>query len=137
MNGTVRFGVSMDVLLMENFDRLIELKGYPNRSEAIRELIRASLEQTVAENDEADVIATVTLLYDHHANDFFERLAEQQDAAHNHIISSMNIHLDTLNSLEVLAVRGRAGEVKQIANKMLGIKSVKHGQLVIARSGEE
>jgi len=137
MSETTRFGVSMDAQLLENFDKLISLKNYMNRSEAIRDLIRASLVETKAANDEEDMVGTVTLVYDHHVRDLSEKLTELQHGHSDRIISTLHVHLDAHNCLEVLVVKGKSKDVKKIADELIGVKGVKHGKLVMTTTGEE
>jgi len=137
MGETIRFGVSIDDKLLESFDRLIELKGYMNRSEAIRDLIRATLVELRWEGGEEETVGTVTLVYNHHVRDLSDKLTEQQHTHHNQIISALHIHLDAHNCLEVLVVRGKARDVKKIADELIGVKGVKHGKLVMTTTGEE
>lgn len=131
---TMRFGVSMDEQLLENFDRLIERKHYMNRSEAIRDLIRASLVELKIEDDDHEMVGTVTLVYNHHVRDLAEKLTEHQHAHSERIISSLHVHLDAHNCLEVLVVKGSAGIIRQIADELIGVKGVKHGKLVMTAS---
>jgi CopG family nickel-responsive transcriptional regulator len=131
MGETVRFGISMDDKLLESFDRLIDRKGYANRSEAIRDLIRAAQVELEMEEDHADAIGTVTLVYNHHVRDLSDKLTEQQHSHHDQIVSALHVHLDAHNCLEVLVVRGKAGEVRRIADELIGVKGVKHGKLVM------
>jgi len=135
MGETVRFGISMDDKLLESFDRLIERKGYANRSEAIRDLIRAAQVELEWEEDATDAIGTVTLVYNHHVRDLSDKLTEQQHAHHDQIVSSLHVHLDAHNCLEVLVVKGKAGEVRRIADELIGVKGVKHGKLVMTTTG--
>lgn len=137
MGETVRFGVSIDSKLLDSFDELIERKSYINRSEALRDLIRASLVETKWEQGDEEMVGTVTLVYNHHVRDLSEKLTEQQHAYHQQIISALHVHLDAHNCLEVLVVRGRAGDVKKIADELIGVKGVKHGKLVMTTTGEE
>jgi CopG family nickel-responsive transcriptional regulator len=137
MGETIRFGISIDDKLLESFDRLIELKGYMNRSEAIRDLIRATLVELRWEGGEEETVGTVTLVYNHHVRDLSDKLTEQQHTHHNQIISTLHIHLDAHNCLEVLVVRGKARDVKKIADELIGVKGVKHGKLVMTTTGEE
>ncbi len=137
MGETIRFGISIDDKLLDSFDRLIELKGYMNRSEAIRDLIRAALVELKWEGGEEETVGTVTLVYDHHVRDLSDKLTEQQHSHYNQIISALHIHLDAHNCLEVLVVRGRARDVKKIADELIGVKGVKHGKLVMTTTGEE
>lgn len=137
MGETIRFGISIDENLLEKFDRQIELKGYMNRSEAIRDLIRASLVEDKWEAGEEETVGTVTLVYNHHVRDLSDKLTEHQHTHHDQIVSALHVHLDAHNCLEVLVVRGKAKEVKQIADSLIGVKGVKHGKLVMTTTGEE
>lgn len=137
MAETVRFGISIDDKLLKSFDRLIAEKGYLNRSEAIRDLIRASLVELKWEKGDEETVGTVTLVYNHHVRDLSDKLTEQQHAHHDQVVSSLHVHLDAHNCLEVLVVRGKAWEVKKIADELIGVKGVKHGKLVMTTTGEE
>lgn len=136
MGETVRFGISMDEELLATFDRLIEQKGYANRSEAIRDLIRAAQVESDWEEGEKEGVGTVTLVYNHHVRDLSDKLTEQQHSHHDQIISALHVHLDAHNCLEVLVVRGKVREVRQIADELIGVKGVKHGKLVMTTTGE-
>jgi CopG family nickel-responsive transcriptional regulator len=137
MGETIRFGVSIDDKLLENFDRLIDLKGYMNRSEAIRDLIRGALVEMKWEAGEEETVGTVTLVYNHHVRDLSDKLTEHQHLHHSEIVSALHVHLDAHNCLEVLVVRGKARDVKRIADELIGVKGVKHGKLVMTTTGEE
>jgi len=108
MGNTARFGISLDGKLLENFDRVIEQKNYMNRSEAIRDLIRASLVEERLGSDDQEAVGTVTLVYNHHVRDLSDKLTEQQHSHHNQIVSSLHVHLDAHNCLEVLIIRGKS-----------------------------
>ena len=137
MSETLRFGISIDAKLLDDFDRLIEQKGYETRSEALRDLIRASLIEVKWENDEEEMVGTVTLVYNHHVRDLADKLTEHQHSYHQQIISALHVHLDAHNCLEVLVVRGKAREIKKIADEIIGVKGVKHGKLVMTATGED
>ena len=137
MGETIRFGISIDDELLESFDRLIEEKGYLNRSEAIRDLIRGALVEEKWEGGDAETVGTVTLVYNHHVRDLSDKLTEQQHVHHDQVISALHVHLDAHNCLEVLVVRGKARDVKKIADELIGVKGVKHGKLVMTTTGEE
>ncbi len=127
-----RFGVSIEENLLADFDRLIRRKGYANRSEAIRALIRSLLLETRVEEDtEAEVIGTLTLVYDHHAGDLSSRLTELEHRFHQAVVSTLHVHFDERNCLEVLVVRGRGAEVRQISDSLIGTRGVHHGRLII------
>ena len=137
MGETVRFGMSIDNRLLEQFDRIIGRKGYMNRSEAIRDLIRSLIVEEKWDAGDEETVGTVTLVYNHHVRDLSDRLTEQQHTHHDRIISALHVHLDPHNCLEVLVVRGKAHEVKQIADELIGVKGVKHGKLVMTTTGQE
>lgn len=133
---TVRFGISLDEKLLQNFDQLIEQKSYINRSEAIRDLIRASLVEERCGAEDQEAVGTVTLVYNHHVRDLSDRLTEQQHSHHDQIVSALHIHLDAHNCLEVLVIRGTVQSIKRIAHELIGVKGVKHGKLVLTTTGE-
>lgn len=128
----VRFGVSIEERLLGKFDTLITEKGYVNRSEAIRDLIRDMLVAQQIEDPEAESFGTLTMVYNHHHGDISDRLNHVQHDYFANIISTTHIHLDAHNCLEVLILRGKAGQLKAIADMILSIKNVKHGKFVIA-----
>ena len=130
-NETMRFGVSIDEKLLDSFDKLIERKHYMNRSEAIRDLIRASLVDMKIEDGNQEMVGTVTLVYNHHVRDLSDKLTEHQHMHSDMIVSSLHVHLDAHNCLEVLVVKGTAKIIRQIADELIGVKGVKHGKLVM------
>ena len=136
MGNTVRFGISLDEKLLDSFDQLIEQKSYMNRSEAIRDLIRASLVEERLGSEDQEAVGTVTLVYNHHVRDLSDKLTEQQHTYHDRIISALHVHLDAHNCLEVLIIRGTVRDIKQIANELIGVKGVKHGKLVMTTTAE-
>jgi CopG family nickel-responsive transcriptional regulator len=126
MSSIVRFGVSLEQGLLDKFDRLITERGYASRSEAFRDLIRGSLIEK--EWKEGELVAgAVTLVYDHHRKDLMGRITDIQHDYHRLIISAQHIHLDHDHCLEIIAVRGRAGEVSRLADALRSIKGVMHG----------
>jgi CopG family nickel-responsive transcriptional regulator len=135
MSELSRIGVAIDSDLLEKFDRLIAQRGYTNRSEAFRDLIRDELVQKMAESPESNVVGTVTLVYDHHVRMLNDKLIDMQHEAHRAILSTLHVHLDHDNCLEVLVVRGKAGAVQKIADALIATKGVKHGRLTITTSG--
>ena len=137
MGNIVRFGISLDEKLLDSFDQLIEQKSYMNRSEAIRDLIRASLVEERLGSEDQEAVGTVTLVYNHHVRDLSEKLTEQQHSHHDQIISALHVHLDAHNCLEVLIIRGNVKDIKHIANELIGVKGVKHGKLVMTLTGDE
>jgi CopG family nickel-responsive transcriptional regulator len=134
--GLQRFGVSMDAALLEQFDRLITTKGYTNRSEAIRDLIRDSLVAEDWQRGKGEAVGTITLVYDHHQREMADRLTDLQHHFHENIISVLHVHLDAHNCLEVLVVRGEKEAVQTIAGRLSSTKGVKHCKLVTTTTGE-
>ena len=126
-----RIGIALDSELLKRFDRSIDRRGYTNRSEAFRDLIRDRLvgEQTAA--PDATVVGTVTLIYDHHASGITEKLTELQHAHHELVVSTSHAHLDLDSCLEVLIVHGKSAQVVRFADLLIGLKGVQHGRLVM------
>ncbi|RKY00291.1 nickel-responsive transcriptional regulator NikR [Candidatus Poribacteria bacterium] len=134
--GIIRFGVSMDEKLLKRFDELIRRKGYKNRSEAIRDLMRDYIvEQEWAEDEE--MVGTITLVYDHNVREISDRLTDMQHEHYKSILSTLHIHLDKDNCLEVLVVRGKASYIKRLAEKLISTRGVKHGRLIMTTAGRE
>lgn len=136
MPGITRFGVSLDEALLAKFDRLIARKGYPNRSEAIRDLIRDSLVRDQWETGDAAVVGTLTLVYDHEVRELEERLTELQHAHYQAIVSTLHVHLDAHHCLEVLVLRGKASLLRSIADRLIGTRGVKHGTFSATAEGK-
>lgn len=134
MSHLARIGIAIDTGLLKKFDKLISRRGYSNRSEAFRDLIRDELVEQRWEEPEAEVVGTVTLVYDHHVRLLNERLTDLQHDHHESILSTLHVHLDHDNCLEVLVVRGQAARVKRIADELISTKGVKHGRLTITSS---
>ncbi len=132
----VRFGVSISAGLLESFDKIIEKKGYHSRSEAIRDLIRNQLVKMEWESEDEEVAGTITLVYDHHVRGLSNLLLEVQHDYHDLILSTMHLHLDHHNCLEVLAIQGINKKIREIAERLISIKGVKHGQLTITSTGK-
>ncbi len=131
MADLARIGVAIDSELLEQFDQAISRKGYTNRSEAFRDLIRDELSREQGEQADASVVGTVTLVYDHHVRLLTERLTEAQHQHPHLIISTLHVHLNQHDCLEVLVVRGASAAVKRVADQLIAIKGVKHGKLVM------
>jgi CopG family nickel-responsive transcriptional regulator len=135
MSELSRIGVAIDSDLLEKFDHLIASRGYTNRSEAFRDMIRDELVETASEQPDREVVGTVTLVYDHHVRMLSDRLTDMQHDHHHHILSTLHVHLDHDNCLEVLVMRGKSAKVKHIADALISTKGVKHGRMVITTSG--
>lgn len=126
-----RIGIALDSDLLKRFDRSITERGYTNRSEAFRDLIRDRLISEQAAVPDSTVVGTVTLIYDHHSHGVSEKLTELQHAHHELVVSTSHAHLDHDSCLEVLIVRGKSAEIGQFADQLISLKGVQHGRLVM------
>lgn len=134
--GLVRFGVSLEKDLLKKFDNLCSERKYSNRSEAIRDLIRNELVKEEWSKAKGEVSGVISLVYDHHKRELVDHLIDIQ---HNHqhmIIASQHIHLDHDNCLEVVIIKGRADEIKNLSSRLRSVKGVKHGELVMTTIGK-
>jgi CopG family nickel-responsive transcriptional regulator len=125
-----RFTISLDEKLAEAFDRLIQAKGYVNRSEAVRDLLRQQLGQEQVARDEAPYcIAVLSYIYAHHERDLAERLTALQHQHHDLTVSTMHAHLDHDNCVETVILRGPTAAVREFADALQAQRGVRHGQL--------
>jgi CopG family nickel-responsive transcriptional regulator len=135
MSQVTRFGVSLEEGLLAQFDRVITRKGYTNRSEALRDLIRESLVREQWEAGTEEAVGTVTLVYSHDVHDLADKLTDLQHAHYRAIVSTLHVHLDPHHCLEVLVLRGKAKELKAIADRLIGTRGVKHGTFSATAEG--
>jgi CopG family nickel-responsive transcriptional regulator len=134
--GTIeRFGVSMERDLLDKLDAMIEARGYKTRSEAIRDLVRQELVKEEWEDPKAEVVGTITIVYDHHHHELADALVDMQHQYHESIICSTHVHLDEHNCLEVIIAKGSSSALKSIADALISTRGVKHGQLVSTTTG--
>jgi len=134
MSRIVRFSASLEEDLLDRFEESTRRRGYGNRSEALRDMIRDSLVREEWEGDQ-EIVGTVTLVYDHHTRELADRLTGIQHDHSDVILSALHVHLDHDNCLEVIAVRGRASAVQRIADALVGTRGVKHGKLTATTTG--
>ena len=136
MSDLVRFGISIDSELLKKFDAQIEQKGYKNRSEAIRDLIRDNLVEGEWDKDQ-ETVGTITIVYDHHTPDLSQKMTHIQHSFTGEIKSVLHIHMDHHNCLEVLVVQGKGHLVQSLADKLICLRGIKHGKLTMTTTGEE
>ena len=136
MSTLERFGVSIEDELLDRFDALIRERGYASRSEAIRDLVRQELVKEEWTDPDAEVVGTVTIVYEHHEHELGDVLTDFQHKYHDSIICSTHIHLDAHNCLEVVVVRGESARVRDIANALISTRGVKHGELSCSTTGK-
>lgn len=134
MSQLQRFGVSIEEDLLLKFDKHIHQKGYSNRSEAIRDLIRDLLVHEEWASDQ-ETVGTVTMIYDHHTRDLAAKLTHLQHNFTGAVLSVLHVHLDHHNCLEVLVVKGRSKQLQDLANQIVSTKGVKHGKLTMTTTG--
>ena len=136
MSDLSRIGVAIDSDLLAKFDQHIQHRGYTNRSEAFRDLIRdALLTETVDSNK--PVVGTLTLVYDHHVPNLSEKLTGAQHSAGAMILAATHVHLDHHYCLEVVIMKGKSRELQELADRMLALRGVELGKLVLTNSGKE
>jgi CopG family nickel-responsive transcriptional regulator len=135
VSSVARFGVSLGENLLAQFDRIIARKGYTNRSEAIRDLIRDSLVREQWKLGTDQVVGTLTLVYNHNVRDLSDKLTDLQHAHYKAIVSALHVHLDPHHCLEVLVLRGKAKELKSIADRLIGTRGVRHGTFSATAEG--
>jgi len=137
MSETVRFGVSLDSDLLDDFDGLIRRLGYASRSEAVRDLIRARLLKEGLEAPDVEAFGTVMLVYDHHVTGLTGRLTRMQHDAPVEVVATMHVHMDHHNCLEVLVMRGAGAQVRALGQKLLSLKGVHYGSVELGAIGHQ
>jgi CopG family nickel-responsive transcriptional regulator len=135
MGDLSRIGVAIDSDLLKKFDDMIAGRGYTNRSEAFRDLIRDAMIEQKAERPESVVVGTVTLVYDHHVRRLSEKLTDMQHEHYHSVLSTLHVHLDHDHCLEVVVIKGKSSAVRRMADALISAKGVKHGRLTITSSG--
>jgi len=128
----VRFSVAIGGELLEKFDQYRELHRHPNRSEAVRGLMRGALMEERIANDESEAMGVVTLIYDHHASRISRRLTDVQHQHLDLVVTTTHVHLDEHRCLEVILLRGPVREIRELADNLIGTKGVETGRLVLA-----
>lgn len=131
----VRFSVSLDEKLVQQFDDRIKADRCPTRSKAVGDLIRAVLVQTEWRAGET-VAGALVLVYDHHKRDIVKRLTEVQHDCHDAIISTQHVHLDHDNCLEIIAVRGQPDDISALVKRLKAVKGLKHVSLAAGTTGQ-
>lgn len=135
MSELTRLGISINSDLLSKFDKSLDEKGYTNRSEAFRDLVRNFIIETEWDSN-TEVVGVVTIIYDHHIHELTEKLNNIQHQ-HTHLINStLHVHLDHDNCLEAIVLKGKSSEIRNLANRLIGTKGVKHGELARTTTGK-
>lgn len=129
-----RFGVSLQESTLRRLDRLVKEKQFPNRSQAIRFLIEKNVVEKKWE-DNREVAGAIVLVYDHHKRNLSDRSVNAQHEHHKLILSVQHVHLDYNHCLETIAVKGKAKELTRLADRLIGMKGIKHGELLMTETG--
>jgi CopG family nickel-responsive transcriptional regulator len=125
-----RFTISLDEKLASEFDRLIRERGYLNRSEAVRDMLRGKLETLRVQEKQAPYcVASLSYVYNHHERDLAERLTGLQHDHHDLVVAATHVHLDHENCLETVMLRGRTEVVRRFADALIAERGVRHGQV--------
>ena len=135
MSTLARIGVALDSELLKQFDAYLERRKYGNRSEGFRDLIRDALIGEKTDDPSQPSVGTLTLVYDHHTRSLSEKLTAMQHDHTELVISTLHVHLDHHNCLEVLVLRGPAGSIRQLAEGIIATKGVQHGQFTMTAAG--
>ncbi len=137
MSDTVRFGVSLSLELLDQFDQLIKKLGYDNRSEAVRDLIRQKLVEEEWEAPDRQTFAIVSLVYNHHSMSLPSRLTELQHESYAQVIGSFHVHVDKDNCLEIIVMKGKGKDLRALGERIIALKGVKYGTLNMGTSGKK
>ncbi len=127
----VRFSVAIGGELLRRFDRYRETHRHPNRSEAVRGLMRDALIEEAVARDDSPAMGVVTMVYNHHAGRINERLTELQHRHIDSVVTTTHVHLDSERCLEVILLRGTTRLVRELADSLIGTKGVETGRLVL------
>ncbi|WP_199880561.1 nickel-responsive transcriptional regulator NikR [Bacillus massiliglaciei] len=131
-NKLTRFGVSMDEKLLESFDQIIHNKGYQNRSEAVRDLIRDFIVQHKSSNNTENLAGAILLFYNHHQNNLVNEMMSIQHGYHDNILATTHLHIDHHNCLELIVVKGIMSDLQELSDKLITLKGVLYGKLTIS-----
>jgi len=130
-----RVGISLDRKLLEQFDKLIGRMGYPNRSEAVRDLIREKLVEEEWAAPKGEAIATVLLVYEHDAMELSQRMTDLEHSEFHRIVATMHVHMDHDNCLEIVILRGPGRDIRRLGERLISMRGVKHGRFVPGTTG--
>ena len=131
-----RFGISLEQDLLAKFDNLLSEQGYANRSEAIRDLIRDALVKKEWLTEDIETAGVVVIVYNHEQHELAKKMTDAQHKDYGKIISSLHVHLDAHNCLEVILLKGKAQEIKRLGDSLISTRGVKYGQFIGATTGK-
>jgi CopG family nickel-responsive transcriptional regulator len=132
-----RIGISLDKKLLAQFDKLIAAKGYSNRSEAVRDLIREKLIAREWSLPKGETVGTLLLVYEHETMELSRRLAKLEHKAFHHVVATLHVHMDEENCLEVIVLRGPGPEIQELAERLISLRGVKQGRFIPGTTGRD
>ncbi len=132
-----RIGISLDKKLLRQFDRLIRSKGYSNRSEAVRDLIREKLIEQEWAAPSGETVAAVFLVYEHDTMELSQKLTKLEHSAYRRIVATTHVHMDHENCLEVIILRGPGREIRRLGEQLVSMRGVKHGRFIPGTTGQK
>jgi len=131
-----RIGISLEKDLLKQFDKLIGAKGYSNRSEAVRDMIREKLIEQDWRAPKGEAVATVLLVYEHETMELSQRLTGLEHEEFHYVVSSMHVHMDHDNCLEIMVLRGPGVEIQRLGERLISLRGVKHGRFIPGTTGK-
>jgi CopG family nickel-responsive transcriptional regulator len=131
MRRVKRFGVSLEEDLLQELDNLVKKDEFPNRSQAIRFLIRKNMVHEKWQQNK-EVAGCIVLVYDHHKRYLLNKSVSLQHMYDDLVLSTQHVHLDDQNCLEIVALKGKANRLKELADKLIALKGITHGKLVMS-----
>jgi len=137
MAGVARIGISLDEALLAAFDALSRKRGYANRSEAVRDLIRSELVRTEWEDGNRATVGALCIIYEHDRHELEHHLTHVQHQKRSMVVSTLHVHLDAHNCMEVIILRGGARRIRAFSDRIIAMKGVKHGDLVMGTTGAD
>ena len=127
---TVRFGVSLEKKLLESLDTFTQKNNFPNRSQAIRHLINEYIVDEKWDSNQ-EVAGSISITYDHHKRNLLNKLNSIQHNYHDVILSNLHFHIDHNNCMEIIAVKGKAGVLRELSEKIITVKGIQYGKLTM------
>ena len=132
-----RIGISLEKNLLTRFDKLIKQKGYANRSEAVRDLIRERLIEQAWAAPRGEAVGAVFLIFEHEKMNLTERMTKLEHEEFHRVVASVHVHLDHDNCLEILVLRGPGREIEKLGEKLISMRGVKHGRFIPGTTGQK
>ena len=131
--GVTRFSISLEKELLEELDLYADDNNFANRSQAVRHLIEKNIVEKKWQCNNV-VAGAIVMIYDHHKKDILSKSNEIQHNFYDVILSSQHFHLSHEICLEIIAVKGIANRLTELSDKLISIKGIKHGKLIMSKT---